>query len=1102
MDILPGQQTTPFQTPELPVQPVEGYSKSKKIVMGAVALLIAGAIGMVGFFTTSSQTTLDPNEAPPSLTTSQSGLKGQYVETAGAGVTKGFLKFEDSDVAAYAQNLPTLITQYGNTPGIARVEVKKLDNGGEEQQHVGTLFADKDTFMSDFIKSTNPGVKRVFYAYYSPGEDGLEKGFHVYPEGSYDGTFLIKDPSTFVVKKDRAFYIIAQSEGEVRAAKNPTDEPTESMISSPIRSTESGWVQVALKEPKIPSPQRVIAAWVQTAQNTYEKADLNNFAFRNGYHTVWLHIIPDSGISSGSKIESKPKEETIPVINNPSITKVDPGLVYPGDKVTMIISGKNFDKDAKISFEDTTITIVGAPMISTDGTTIIIDIVISDSTSVGNKTITVTNPKGTPATNSDLKVDKKPEPPKKAGPEITSVTPSPVKQGENALITIAGINLDNGVVTIEDKTIQIIGKPIVSTDQIVAIIQVAGNTVPQAKKVTVTNENGTDSNSDLKVEEVKIPPPPVKDPIITDVGPNWGKPGETKKTIVITGANFDPDADVTFEDTNITIDSGTPVVVSKDGKTITVVINIAGGTEGGKKKIIVVNKTGKPAENDTFQVKIPPKITSVLPLIVYAGDGQEQVMIVGTNLDGAKAQWTDANGGIQITDDQKITGDGGTLMVFNIKVDEKAAAGPREIQVSNDIGSDKNSDLMVEIPKKIAAVGYSTQQTTLTTNKTYATYSTYIPPLVRETPVGPKIISITPLSGYQGETKIITIKGADFAGVAALFAAEDKVIIVRKMSSTNESITVQIKIDSTSTLGNKTVTVKNAIGQDSNSTFRVVKKAVMPTSEPDPRVDAVAPVKEVMKLPTIDSVSPSGVVAGTMQEITIKGSNLKDAKVTFSDETSLSVLFDPTVNPQNDTVTFSLKVASDAKLGTRNITIEAAGGTVTKTGGLNIIAPAWPAFKNLQTLKDNQYLSFDVGDKILFEYPKDGGQWFLATVDVSGAATVLKGWMDCIEVVMPVQDSQFPKDAYVSNEYKDYKICRENLAFQDLHPTTSSLLKVGDYIIARPNSSPKYFTAKITYINSDGTVDTKTTDNGTQYTNLPMTNIYIISGDYRALGKP
>lgn len=254
--------------------------RSGRLVSLAIGLIVV--LGGVLYFTWPSS----PDEdMPPSLDFGGNGLQGAFIDKK-----YSFYNCEQKDVdeEKVAKKEATLTEEFGEPtiiePGVHFYYV-------ENTKSLDTVFLNNTLCVKD---------NKVFFAYYSPGEEGLEKGFHVYPKGLFQDTHEIKDPKLFKIPAYRGFLIIASKQTKGWGFKS--EKKVADRFPKPLENKEAGWVQVvkvgelkaALEEyeDRIDTLDDKPQIWVQNKDNDFAKvSSLEELAnLETSYSMIWLKL--------------------------------------------------------------------------------------------------------------------------------------------------------------------------------------------------------------------------------------------------------------------------------------------------------------------------------------------------------------------------------------------------------------------------------------------------------------------------------------------------------------------------------------------------------------------------------------------------------------------------------------------------------------------------------------------------------------------------------------------------------------------------------------------------------------------------------------------
>lgn len=784
----------------------------KKVILALVALLVVGGVG-AGIYLNMGPAPAkgNPNEPPPSLSAAGGGLKGSFTETS-----QGFLEYEDADVTEFAKIKSDLSTKFG-TPGVVK------EDGAINYM---TVNADNLT-MADFVKNNNPIVKgnRALFIVYSAGQGGLSKGFHTYPAGPFGtATTEIKkdDLSKIKLAKNSGVIMISRAKGENYGVLDPSVAPTSPSFPSPLLlDNESGWILVSgngkLADLIGTNKDRIISAWALKDPVTFEKVDMNTYAFST-YHVAWLNLLPNTFVST----------DNAPTATAPKISTVAPASIAEGEVGTLVtVTGTDLKNVNKVEFKESDVSVNLTTLTVTD--TKITFKVSSASQSVGMKTLTLTASDGSSVTANDkFQVIKK--------TNITSVSPTSLMIGQkSAVITINGTSLTAATVQLTPATnFSFIGNPTTNAAGTVTslTVDVADAAVKGAVAITVTATNGSDTNSTLMiVEKGSIAP------VISSVDPKFLTQGDANKDITITGKNL-LGAKVTSAQ-DMTIVSQTAATDTS----LTFTVSIAANAPAGVNKAITVTKAGStPAVDSSFEIKasvqappIPGAVVVGSEVLFLAPKTAGPAGYPGT-YDGSEYQWF--KGKVQNIGSlyDIVPSEGPNLgKVVYVDKDHAAAmvtsaiplvAGQKVISKSR--VATQNTFWSATITK-VDGVNYTYGYDDETNKPEVRTLDNFFVPLSGVTKVASSTAltvtskTATPDSLLAGALSALVIEGSNLSG--ATLTGPDLVFTIVK--NLENLLTVNVTVSAGATPGTRDITITNAGG-----TY-VWKNAITITAGPD-----------------------------------------------------------------------------------------------------------------------------------------------------------------------------------------------------------------------------------------------------------------------------
>lgn len=225
------------------------------------------------------------NEVPPTLNIDAPAIQG-FIKTK-----LGLYKFDEIDVQSFVSKKQQFLSQNSSV-----VKIKK---------NVDYYFTNKNISVQQIIDGIDPQAKSVLIAFYSPGENGLSKGYYVFPEGPFaNQTKTITDPQNFMIPAGRGFVIISEAESTAFGFlnKNQTNsfQPT-------LAENIQGWVLLALNSADLSGissqySNKIKSIWVQDNQ-AYKvpSSSFNSFKL-SGSYLIWLKLgTPESGQLNGGQ---------------------------------------------------------------------------------------------------------------------------------------------------------------------------------------------------------------------------------------------------------------------------------------------------------------------------------------------------------------------------------------------------------------------------------------------------------------------------------------------------------------------------------------------------------------------------------------------------------------------------------------------------------------------------------------------------------------------------------------------------------------------------------------------------------------------------------
>ncbi|HEX8004658.1 MAG TPA: fibronectin type III domain-containing protein [Mycobacteriales bacterium] len=491
----------------------------------------------------------------------------------------------------------------------------------------------------------------------------------------------------------------------------------------------------------------------------------------------------------------------------PTVTGVTPPSRGRGETVDLTITGTNFDKPNGVEVVIPNVTIDPSKITVNDATSITVDdAVVSNALNVGGvKSVTVTNKgdRGSYTCASCFSIDNL---------QTNSVSPSSVLNNGTKTLTIGGSGFatDATVKLIKDgfgsgEVPDISGTNVVvnQTGTSLTADFAAAGIAPGDYLVRVTN--GT-SNPGVGTCTCKLNVV-ASAPTVTSVAPSSVGAGADDKTIVITGTNFLPGADVLFSNSGVTV-VGNPVVTPTK---ITAVIDVASDAAEPPAvqdaSVVTVRNTDGQTDDADFDVTPAPAPTSLSP----ASRGQGTTTTVTLSGDDFADGATITVSGTGVTVGSATFADGGPLptakdtLTATLTVANDAATGARTLTVHNPDGGQGSCSCLTVNAK-------------------------------------PTITSVTPAKGARETAPSVTIAGSGFAADAVVNAGAG--ITTAVTNTTAQALTVTFTIAADAARTTRDVIVTNTDGGTATlpAAFKVYSVPDKPTGVSASRGDGTVTV--------------------------------------------------------------------------------------------------------------------------------------------------------------------------------------------------------------------------------------------------------------------
>jgi len=589
-----------------------------------------------------------------------------------------------------------------------------------------------------------------------------------------------------------------------------------------------------------------------------------------------------AGASSGPISVTTPggsalSPDSFTVLPPPNLTGFTPARGGAGASVT--ISGSNLQGATAVQFNG-----VAANVQATTANSILTSVPNGASTGA----ISVSTPGGTATSTTSFTFI--------PAPVITGFTPAS-GAGIGMAVVIQGANLANGTVTVTFNGTLASNINSISQTSITAIVPPSATTGP----ITVSNDGGSASSTTFAVV-----PPPTLSSFSPAGGAGVGMP------VTLSGTGLSNALSVSFNGTAATIQTNTDTTI-----TTLVPANAQNGP-------ITVTTNGGQASVPGFQVLPTPTITSVAPA-VGAGIGT-QITIEGTNLFGAaQVQFASSSGsGVSAA----ILSN--TAAQIFVDVPNGAVTGP--ITVTTAGGSAQSASYTIYAAPTITSLspaggtGVGMPVTITGTNLSNATVTfsgTGVFATIQSN-TATWIVALVPNSAFTGSITVTTPGGTATSSSYTIIPAPT-IQTVSPASGAGVGVAVTINGQN---LSNASAVSFNGTAATLTSNSATSINTTVPAgatsgqiSVTTPGGTALSPVFTVIPAPSISSISPAGG-AGIGQPITITGSNLSSATVTFSGASA------PAAISTNSASAISVTVPSGAVSG--SVTVTTPGGTTSQ----------------------------------------------------------------------------------------------------------------------------------------------------------------------------
>jgi hypothetical protein len=586
----------------------------------------------------------------------------------------------------------------------------------------------------------------------------------------------------------------------------------------------------------------------------------------------------------------------------PSLSSLSVTSAAAGASVPLTLTGSNLNSDAVIN-AGPNITVSNIAVLSSTQLTATFTVA---ATASGTTNVTVTTAGGTTAplvftigsTN----------------PSIASISPASGLQGATVPVTINGSNFLSGAsVAVSNPGVAVSNVTVVSASQITASFTIAANAAPGNANVTVTTSNGTSAPAGFAV----IPPPPA----LTAITPASATQG-AMVPVTISGSNFTASATVSVSSSGVTVSNVSVASASQLTATFTIAANAITGSSN-----VTVSTSGGTSSPVTFVINPgPPTLSSVTP----ASGVQGTTVPVTLNGSGflAGAALAVSNPGVAVSN---VTVVSASQITASFTIAANAATGNANITVTTSTGTSGSVAFSITAPAVFTPIRINAGSTTPFTDPlgiVWAADSNF-------TGGGP-VSNTNPVNGTPNPALYQTAHYGDISPT-----------LTYQFTVPNGSYTVNLKFDENGftqagqrvfnvVVNGQTALPNFDIFARAGALFQAVDAAIPVTVSNgqisiqlvsvlrNPRICAIEILAGTSPAPSLSSLSAVSGSPGTAVPVTLTGGNFSTDLV-INAGPGIAVSNVNLVSPSQITATFS--IASNAALGTNNVTVSAPGGT-------------------------------------------------------------------------------------------------------------------------------------------------------------------------------
>ncbi|MFH1714776.1 MAG: IPT/TIG domain-containing protein [Elusimicrobiota bacterium] len=584
-----------------------------------------------------------------------------------------------------------------------------------------------------------------------------------------------------------------------------------------------------------------------------------------GYRDVVVTNL-DGNYGKGESVINIKEQVTVSMLS-PEYFVLTPGTTYQN----LIVRGANFEGAPSISFSGQGVSIApgSVNLISSDELTATVWVDTMNVTNSSIRDIYVTNSDGAIGKGGSLFRIIKPI-------SVSRVVPSALGLGsENAHIKINGEGfIESSDVTFNDSKITVSDVQYISAEQLDVTLSIEMNAYLGKATFTITGFGAPIvNNTAFTVTDA---------PVIHSVEPAKYARGAKLQTLKIQGTGFDIHSTTVSIPSGITIHSLNVNVLETE---ITLVISVESWAEIGKRDVTVVaGNNGKfGTAEDIFEIVAGPSISDIYPEAIIQGKTKQDIVINGAGFSEGLSVKIDAVGVTTNT----ITFAGENKLIVNVDVLQKTSnPGKYDIIITNPDGSQGKGIEIFE---------------------------------VKEPPIPPTLVSISPERANKGTTASLVLTGSNFQKGMVLSFPGGGISITTSSWKSVTQVDATIEVLDTALIGPRNIILSN----------------------PDGGVLTYNNAFEVTTVPIVTSITPSSIErrANVTREMYVNGTGfIEGANVKIS---GYGVFVSSVVYMGTTELLAYIVITDTAPIGTRDISVinpyDIRG---LGEGLLNVVAPA------------------------------------------------------------------------------------------------------------------------------------------------------------------